>query len=111
MAAAVTFFKAVRKPFDVLVLCDGRDRLARRTIEDAIDDMAHVCEFWVVYSGNGKVSGVGRNVSFAASNKETIYVALPVARSSMATDDRDKFNACRETTTHFTSYSGVPPSR
>ena len=109
LEGAIQFFDLVKKPFDVLILCDGRDRQARRKLEDAIESMPHVCEFWVVYAGNGKVSGAGRNVSFAASNRETIYVALPVARTSVAKEDREQFNACGETSTHYTSYSGVPP--
>ena len=99
----------MKKPFDLLILCDGRDRQVRRKLEDAIEAMPHVCEFWVVFSGNGRVSGAGRNVSFAASNRETIYVALPVPRTNLTKEDRDHFNACGETSTHYTSYSGVPP--
>ena len=67
-------------------------------LEDAIEAMPDVSEFWVVYAGNGKVSGVGRNVPFAASHRETIlFVAPPVARTSVAKEDRDQFNAYGET--------------
>ena len=72
--------------------------------------MPDVSEFWVADTGTAKVNGVGRNVPFAASHRGTIlFVAPPVARTSVAKEDRDHFNAYGETSTHYPSYSGVPP--
>ena len=105
-APFLQFMAEQKKPYDLLIACDGRSRKSRRVIEDALVNRAHSVEMWIVYSSAPKKVG-GRCVSLAANNKEAITVCLPCPRTQLTVKDRECFNACGETTTHERTYSGV----
>lgn len=106
--AMISWMLAQRGPFDVLVFADGRSRRARRVLEEALKDRAHVVEFWVIFGGGSSRVCPGRDVSFGAANREVILVALPCPKTQFRVKRRDAFKACGETSTHWTCYSDVP---
>ena len=48
-------------------------------------------------------------MGFASDNKEVILVSLPMSRTNLVTVERDEFVANGETSTHDSTYTGVPP--
>ena len=93
-------------PQDVLVFCDGRSRSWRGKLEELLKEMRHVSEMWVVYQPSPRL---GRKVSFGSDNREVILVSTPVARTLLPVRDRAQFGAAGESSTHDSSYTGVPP--
>jgi hypothetical protein len=91
---------------DVLVFCDGRSRSCRSKLEDMTKHMRHLSEVWVVYKPSPRL---GRKVSFASDNRETIMISTPVSRTLLPVRVRDEFGAAGENSTHDSSYTGVPP--
>ena len=105
----IDFMLSKKKPFDILLFCDGRSRKMRRVIEDRLEASGrqHVGETWVVYGGHDSCSG--RGVPWSANNREVIFVVFPVNRASFPVKEREHFNACGEESTHFGTYTGVTP--
>ena len=66
----------------------------------------HFNELWVIFTPSPRL---GRKVSFASDNKETLLVSLPLSRTQLEVQDRDVFNKLGEATTHDATYSGVKP--
>lgn len=107
-AAMLSWMLTQRGPFDILVFADGRSRRARRVIEEALKDRAHVVEFWVIFGGGSSRVCPGRDVTFGAANREVILVALPCPKTQLRVKKREAFKACGETSTHWTCYTNVP---
>jgi len=108
--ASWDFMSKQNGPFDLLVFADGRNRKARRAIEDKVEERGHVCESWVVYAGSGAFPGCrNRTVAYAAPTREVVFTALPCPRTNIPTKNRAVYNACGETSTHFGTYTRVPP--
>ena len=106
--AMISWMLSQRGPSDVLVFADGRSRKARRVLEEALKDRAHVVEFWVIFGGGTSRVCPGRDVTFGAANREAILVALPCPKTQLRVKKRDAFKACGEISTHWTCYSNVP---
>ena len=88
----------------------GGIRWAKPCVQEQIDDIMekrrNFCELWVVYAPTRRL---GRKVSFASDNKEACLLSLPVVRTQLALQRRDRFNTLGEATTHDTTYTGVEP--
>lgn len=99
-------------PVHLVFAFDGRVRQSRREIEDVmVKPTAHVVEGWIIYQANSASSSrKTKEYVLGAANKETFYISLPVARNRLPTKERgdSNFAACGETTTHYSSYTGVP---
>ena len=70
-------------------------------------------EIWVVYSTPEKSDDPRvprKQTSFASNNREVVYSALP-SRYSTKVISRAEFNACGESSSASTSYTGVPMRR
>lgn len=83
-------------------------------MEDALSDRPHVVENRLIFGGGSGRVCPGRNVSFAAMNREVILIAFPCARTNLSVKDREVFNACGEASTHratYTSACGLPLKR
>ena len=93
-------------PQDVLDFCDGRSRSWRGKLEELLKEMRHFSEMWVVYQPSPRL---GRKVSFGSDNREVILVSTPVARRLLPVRGRAQFGAAGESSTHDSSYTGVPP--
>ena len=74
-------------------------------IDDIMEKRRNFCERGVVYAPTKRL---GRKVSFA-SDKEACLLSLPVVRTQLALQRRDRFNTLGEATTHDTTYTGVEP--
>ena len=92
-------------PTDVVLLCDGRSRTCRKTLEEAAKDSRHLHEEWIIYKPTKRL---GRRVVFGADNKEMLLVSMPVPRTQMTTMPRQEYAAAGEETTHEATYTGVP---
>jgi hypothetical protein len=91
-------------PSDVLLVADGRSRQCRRKIETMLEKARHQHEAWIIYKPTRRL---GRRVAFAADNKETVLVSMPVARTQLVAAPRDSFTQAGEESTHETTYTGV----
>ena len=105
-AAKVAYMLAQQGPSDILVFSDGRSRAVRHELEKIWEKLRHCVEIWVVYVPSPRM---GRKVSLASDTRETLFISLPVARTSWPVADRDTCNASGETTTHASTYTGVKP--
>ena len=103
--ACFDFLKKQLAPSDVVMLCDGRSIMCRRSCENATKDMRNVHEAWVVYKPTKRL---GRRVAFGADNREAIIVSMPVPRTRMTATPRSEFSCAGEESTHETTYTGVP---
>ena len=89
---------------DVLFASDGRSRACRLKIETAFEKARNLHEAWIVFK---PMSRWGRKVAFAADNKESINISMPLGRTQLAARPRADLNSAGEMTTHETTYTGV----
>jgi len=118
MQAVIDFILAKRTKEDLILIFDGRSRGARRLMGEYEDKLAaggahRQPEIWVVYSTPEKSDDPRvprKQTSFASNNREVVYSALP-SRYSTKVISRAEFNACGESSSASTSYTGVPMRR
>ena len=101
----LSFFSAQNGPHDATVVFDGRSRECRKQLETIMETRRHFSELWFVYASSKRL---GRKVCFASDNRETAFLSLPVSRTQLAVQNRDTFNQTGDTTTHESSYTGIP---
>ncbi len=107
VTAAVEFITAQRDTFDVALAFDGTMRRVRRQLEDQFLAMPGAAEFAIVYDRAPNSIFQRRNF-MSHRNIEMGYVKMPISRTKVAVKDRaDGFGASGETSSTFTSYSGV----
>ena len=89
---------------------DGRNREARRKLEDTFEKARKTTEeVWILYSGKARASGTRRRkVCMAANKKEALLVKLPCPRVRLNTKNRELFNAAGESNTHDSTWTAVP---
>ena len=92
---------------DVILLADGRAKKWRRVLEDKFLTARNCHETWVVYKPFKNIGS--RKLAFGSDHKETLLVSLPVRRNHLRAAKRTQFTSAGETSTHDTSYTGVPP--
>ena len=118
MRRTIDFMLQKRRNDDVVMIFDGRSKQCRKVIESFEDALAAsgaygVIEVWLVYVQPSKYQDPrvpGRNVNFAANNKEIALVALPKLKGARSKDKvlhRSEFNKCGETSTASSSYTGI----
>lgn len=97
-------------PADFVLAFDGRHRDNRRELDTKMSRKQHTVELWVLYKMEQRNAGEGQLHALTAWNREVCFVSLPAARNRLETKERaaSEFAACGETTTFYTSYSGVP---
>jgi len=101
----VEFMLATQGPEDVLIFSDGRSRAVRLELDKIWDKLKHAVEMWVIYNISPRL---GRKVAMASDTRETLYISLPSPRTTWPVETRSQHNAVGETTTHASTYSGVP---
>ena len=108
MRTVVDFMLTFNSGYDFLFLFDGRHRDARKMIESMTAGRAHCVECWITYTNTRASVASGRKVALSATNREVFFVFTPWARTNLASKARESFCACGETSTHNSTYSGVP---
>jgi hypothetical protein len=112
MKRVIEFILAKRTKDDVVLLFDGRSRAARKVMEQFEVRLAAPgapIEIWIVYKEPSKEEDPRvprRQSSFARINREVALVAVP-ARGNAKVQPRAEFNACGETSSASTTYTGV----
>ncbi|CAK0838010.1 unnamed protein product, partial [Prorocentrum cordatum] len=109
------FVSQKRSVHDIVIFLDGRSRSRRKLLEDKEEGLAAsgahaVTECWCVYVQPGKAQDPrvpGRVTCFACNNKEVVICSIP-KRGVMKVVQRAEFNLCGETTSSYTTYTGVP---
>jgi len=101
------FLKTVPGPTDFVVVFDGRNRASRRVIQDALSSAPHSCELFILYTGKTVRAGRTRKTLLASPTVEMASVLLPVQASKVQLQKREHSNACNESSTWHSTYSGV----
>ena len=102
----------------IILLFDGRSRPYRRVMEQFDDKLAAsgahaVTECWLAYVFPTKTEDPrvpGRQTSFVSNNKEVLIIVMPTKGTTKVVQ-RAEFNSCGESSTSFTTYTGVPARR
>jgi hypothetical protein len=102
--AALDFLLRQTGPGDTHLVCDGRSRAVRQKLESGTEKDRHLSELWVVYRPTMRL---GRRVSFAPDNRETMFLSTCVPRTQIHAKDRGLYTGAGETTTHASSYTNV----
>lgn len=108
---AILSFATSREGGVDFVFCfDGRNREARRRLEDSFEKARKPTEeVWIVYSGKSSAPGSrSRKVCMAANTKEALLLKLPCPRVRLNTKSRELFNAAGESSTHDSTWTAVP---
>ena len=113
MTRVIDYMLTKRTKDDIILLFDGRSRPARKVIEQYEDRMACAdkppVEIWIVYTDPTKHEDPRvprRQTSFARNNREVAFAAMPM-RGNTKLHPRAEFNACGETSSASTTYTGV----
>ena len=107
VGAAMEFLSSHRDSFDVSLVFDGTMRKVRRQMEDHFSALPGVAEFAVVYDKAPNACFQRRNF-MSHRNIEMGYVRMPISRNKVVVKDRaEGFGASGETSSSYTSYSGV----
>jgi len=107
LQAALEFITSHRDTFDVSVAFDGTMRKVRRLMEDHFLALPSSAEFAIVYDKAPNSCFQRRNF-MSHRNVEMGYVKMPVSRNKVVVKDRAAgFGASGETSSTYTSYSGV----
>ena len=113
---AIDFIVARRSKEDIVILCDGRSRDARKVIESFEDKLAAsganaFIESWIVYSQPRKSEDPRvpqKQSPFANNNQEVVVVSLAAAKTRPSSlIQRSEFNSCGEISTASKTYTGV----
>jgi hypothetical protein len=87
---------------------DGRNRTARRTLEDAFAQCKNTQEMWIVFRMKAKSMEASRKVSFGSQAREAVQVKLPCPRVRLIAKDRSEYVAAGEASTYDATWTGVP---
>ena len=110
MKARTEWFKEAKGAHDWLFLFDGRSRNCHNQLLRLMQGRLHLQELMLLYSANC-ARGEGtrtRKVAMASTNIERLLLFPPCARTALAAKPRDNFNVLGESSTHDTTYSGIP---
>ena len=97
----------------LVILFDGRSKSSRRAFEDWLaehyPDGHKQADLWITYAGMtaDDPREPKRRVAFSDNNRETVFVGLPIAKTTMKAKQRSLFTACGEVSTYSQTYSGV----
>lgn len=101
------FVLSNRDAFDVNLAFDGTVRKSRRAIEESFMGCSGVAEFMVVYDAAPSATFLRKNF-MSQRNVEVGHVRMPIGRSKVSVKTRaEGFGASGETSSTYTSYSGV----
>ena len=95
---------------DWIFLFDGRNRDSAHMLHGMMKGRSHMAELMLLFNPGAGRSEVGRTrkVALGASNVERLLLYSPIAKTALAAKPRTNFNSLGETSTHDTTYSGVP---
>ena len=118
MAHVMDFIVAKRQKDDITLIFDGRSKPCRRVLDQHEDKLAQTqyvpVEFWIVYAVPAKTQEPrvpGRASTYCANNTETFLGFLGKKTHVQRVVPRSDFNACGESSTASTTYTGVPVRR
>ena len=109
-ADILQYLTSQRGSTDVLLAFDGRNRVGRRQIEDALLHLPSSSEIFLTYDSTPS-SWCSRKHPFSCRNTEIGYVVLPTSRTKISLRPRPAGtagSAAGEDTSSFTSYTGIP---
>lgn len=103
---------SVRRPNDVIIICDGRFPQVRRFFDNEMSKLqqSFCMEMWIIYetpTGAGDPRYPKRQRSFSNMNREVMLVYRPVPINQVQKQPRQGFNACGESSSFDLTYSGV----
>ncbi len=102
---------AACKKNDVIMVWDGCQRRARRSLEDSIGAMSAAAEVIITYTSSWN-AWVKKKYVLGSENKECGYIRFPQTRTKQGVKKRSSGNAAGEATSHWTTITGlVPPPR
>ena len=112
------FLASKRDKDDVLIMFDGRGKANRRVIDasDGGSESHSLVECWCVYVQPTKKQdprAPARAGSYTCNNKEILYLSLPIKKGGgrQRVVQRSQFNACGETSSSATTYTGIAMRR
>ena len=122
MKRVIDYMLAKRNKDDIILLFDGRSRAARKVMEQYDEKLVQPLagnhakapvEIWIVYTDPTKEQDPRvprRHHSFAKNNREMVFASLAAAKNNKV-QARSEFNACGETSSAATTYTGVEARR
>ena len=96
------------KSNDVLMVWDGCQRKARRSLEDSIGSMPAAAEVFITYTTSWN-AWVKKKYVLGSENKECGYIRFPQTRTKQGVKKRSSGNAAGEATSHWTTITGLAP--
>jgi hypothetical protein len=106
--ALLSFLCSREGPTDFAFAFDGRSRAVRRVLEDTFEaSKKTVEEVWVIYQGQGGPTR-SRKTCLGSNTREVVFCKLPCPRTRLTLKPRKAFAAAGETSTHDTTWTGVP---
>ena len=113
LSHALTWLAKQQDDKTIILACDGRSKQIRSAMQDwltsNVADAGHAADVWVTYeSCPADLRTPGRKIAFASNTREMLFLILPVERRYLKTQSRTFGTAAGETTTHDTTYTGVP---
>jgi len=112
--SALDFIAQHRQNTDYIVVFDGRSRAVqdevRAWMEKHGGDSNRYVDAWVIY-GQPLATDPRfpkRKVAFSCNNREVMHIHLPQLKTRMKITGRDSFKLVGESSTHHTTYTGVP---
>ena len=109
LAEITDWFKEMKGGYDWLAFFDGRNREILLRLQKLMQGRPHLNELMLLFVGGARAEvGRTRKVAFGANNVETALVFSPWPRTALSAKPRTVFNVLGETSTHDTTYSGVP---
>jgi hypothetical protein len=123
MKRVIEYMLAKRTKDDIILLFDGRSRAARKVMEQYEDKLAVAAkpgaaaqppvEIWIVYTDPKKHEdprAPRRQTSFGRNTREVAFASFG-QRGNAKLHSRAEFNACGETSSASTTYTGVAGRR
>ena len=110
---AMKWMLTVRGANTVVMVLDGRSHKIRKEAERMMDehvaDENKLLENTIIYAQpSRKDPRFQRRKIFGGFKHESMRAVLPVHQVHMKSKPRKHYNACKESSTHNTSYTGVP---
>ena len=106
--ARMSFLCSREGPTDFAFAFDGRSRTVRRVLEDTFEaSKKSVEEVWVIYQDSGGPTR-SRKTCLGSNTREVVFCKLPCPRARLTLKPREAFAAAGETSTHHTTWTGVP---
>ena len=106
--AMMAFLKAQNGQKDFIAAFDGRMKECRKWQEEHLNGRDYLAEVWLLYQGRMTRTGRARRTVLGSDSREVAHIGLPCARTKLKVQPRESMNACGESSTFNSTYSGIP---